>query len=402
MMQTKYIILIWIIILILLTLYCIVRLGYLHEKYGNITTLNSSNVPIIAYINNIQKQNNITDMPGCADVFDDNILVQSLGYNSCQNAYSDYLAKNLDVNSKYGQTKSLADMCPVSSKTEKYSKCLKDLMATFSDNANILDSITSDMNNSITKRIDDRNTAISGIATALDPLINSKSQVEFNNNMKMNGQMATYNEDVLGLVNQYYKNKYNDGLEPFTNISSSSISLPMSTKAALSNLSTLILDPNLVDNFFGLYQVVNGQFKALDNLTIRLGYDTSSQSSNTVVPTIMVNNIVETIPPTILLSINNGSLIINYTVSNLENYNALPNAIKINLIHKEIINDTNQYQSKQDQTIIIQQLITLLGINAPSRIIMTYDDFTSSQKIKHRSYKLVNDNLDTILVLNKI
>ena len=34
--QTKYIILFWIIILILFTFYCVIRLGYLREKYDNV------------------------------------------------------------------------------------------------------------------------------------------------------------------------------------------------------------------------------------------------------------------------------------------------------------------------------------------------------------------------------
>ena len=392
-LKTKYIILIWIIILILFTFYCIIRMGYLREKYDNVLLKTITTKPnIISYINNIQAKNDITDMPGCIDVYDDNFAVQALGYNNCQNAYADYLAKNLDVKSTYGQTKSLADICPVSAKTEKYSKCLQALMSTFTDNANILDTITSDMNTSINKRISDRTADIFGIENAFSPLIYSKEQVEFNNNMKTNGQIPKYQEDKLGFINKYYSDRYRGGFEGFSNISSETF-VP-------SNLSPLILDPLLVKNFFGTYQTVKGQFTSLNNATISLEYDTSSS----LTPSITVNNITEIIPPPILLTIDdNVSLKISYTVNYLENYKALPNAIKLNLIDKNVINtNQNKFQSQQDQSIIVQQLLSLLGINLPARLIMTYEEDTSLENIKHRHYKIVNDNLDTILVLNKI
>ena len=138
----------------------------------------------------------------------------------------------------------------------------------------------------------------------------------------------------------------------------------------------------------------------LNNATITLGYDTSSS----LTPSITVNNITEILPTPILLTIDdNVSLKINYTVNYLENYKALPNAIKLNLIDKNVINtNKNKFQSQQDQSIIVQQLLSLLGINVPARLIMIYEEETSSENIKHRYYKIVNDNLDTILVLNKI
>jgi hypothetical protein len=354
-------------------------MGYLREKYDNVL-LKTTKPNIISYINNIQAKNDITDMPGCTDVYDDNFAVQALGYNNCQNAYADYLAKNLDVKSTYGQTKSLADICPVSAKTEKYSKCLQSLMSTFTDNANILDTITSDMNTSINKRISDRNTDISGIENAFSPLLYSKEQVDFNNNMETNGQIPKYQGDKLGFVNKYYSDRYRGGFEGFSN-----------------NLSPLILDPLLVKNFFGTYQIVKGQFTSLNNATITLGYDTASS----LTPAITVNNITNVLPPPILLTINdNVSLQITYTVNYLENYKALPNVVKLNLIDKNVINtNQNQFQSQQDKSIIVQQLLSLLGINIPARLIMTYEEVTSPENKKYRNYKIVNDNLDTILVL---
>ena len=383
-LKTKYIILIWIIILILFTFYCIFRLGYLREKYDNV--LIQAQPDIISYVNNIQSQSDITDMPGCSDVYDDNFTVQALGYNTCQSAYNDYLAKNLDVNAKYGQTKSLIDICPVSAKSPKYGRCLQSLMSTFTDNANILNTINADMTTSINKRIDDRNTSISGIQTTINPFIYSKSQVDFSKNMQMNGQVANYKDETLGLVNQYYQNRYRGGFEGFSDVAPD---IP-------SDLSTLILDPQLIDNFFGTYQIIQGQYTALNNLIMTLGYDTPS---NNLIPAITVNNITEELPQPILLTIDTGSLKINYTVNYLENYKALPNAIKLNLTNQNIVTDTNintsQYQA------VIQQLLSTLGINIPARLIMIYEEFTSPENIKHRTYKLANDNLDTIVILNK-
>ena len=102
------------------------------------------------------------------------------------------------------------------------------------------------------------------------------------------------------------------------------------------------------------------------------------------------------------MTIDNISLQITYKVNYLENYKALPNAIKLNLTDKNVVVDTNQFQSQQDKSIIVQQLLSTLGINVPSRLIMTYEDDISSENITHRHYKIVNDNLDTILVLNKM
>lgn len=398
--KTKYIILIWIIILILFTFYCIVRLGYIHEKYYTIVT-QSTKPNIISYINNIQSKNQITDISGCSDMYDDNITVQSLGYNNCQNAYSDYLAKNLDTTDTYGLPKALIEICPVSSKSEKYSQCLQSLMSTFTDNANILDIITSDINTSINKRVVDRNTAISGIETAINPFVYSSSQVDFNNNMKMNGQVAKYQEDTLGLVNSYYKDRYKNRSEGFGNVTSVTplaTQLPLPTPTNLSHLSTLVLDSKLINNFFGIYKPIDGQFTSLQNLNITIGYDKTNQSNN--VSSITVNNLIEVIPPKIVLTIDNGNLIIQYIVNNLEYYKASPYAIKLNLNEKKIIADTDN--SQQNQSIIIQQLLSTLGINVPSRLIMTYEDSASTENIINRTYKLVNDNLDTILVLERL
>ena len=67
----KHIILFWILGLILFTFYCIFRIKYIREKYDDITSDDEQNT-IISNINRIQNHNNITDMPGCSNVYDDN------------------------------------------------------------------------------------------------------------------------------------------------------------------------------------------------------------------------------------------------------------------------------------------------------------------------------------------
>ena len=70
-----------------------------------------------------------------------------------------------------------------------------------------------------------------------------------------------------------------------------------------------------------------------------------------------------------------------------------------------MIKTTNNSNSNSDNisnSQTIMQLLSTLGIRAPTQLILTYEEFTSNENILHKTYKLINDNLDTILVLNKI
>jgi len=384
--KTKYLILIWIIILILFTFYCIFRLYYLKEKYETVSLLNlpssrqsasqlslqsqsqNTSPNIINYINNIETSNNITDVPGCENVYDDNIAVQTLGYNSCSNAYADYLAKSLDINKKYGQLKSLADMCPVSAKTPMYSQCLQTLLQKYTNTANIVDNITTDMQNSINSRIQYRTSALDDIQNELNPLMLNKDQNDFKQYMILNGQVAKYSEDTIGIVDNYYKKKYSEGF--------------------VGSVSTYIVDPSLESKFFGSYNPINGQYIAFNDLVVSLGYDTSSnQSANR-------SQINEVKPIILTISSKSNNLKIIYNIVKIDNYKAMKNAMIMSLSSQDIINQQADYQT-------IQQLLTVLGITAPTQLIMVYDEFTSSENIIHKSYKLSNINLDTIMVLNK-
>ena len=117
--SNEYIILIWIIGLILFTFYCVFRLKYISDKHINNNKINNNkinnnkhinekyeNIPyltnpnnIISYINNIQSQDKITDVPGCETVYDDNYKVKILNpkYNNCNMAYVDYLIIILNI-----------------------------------------------------------------------------------------------------------------------------------------------------------------------------------------------------------------------------------------------------------------------------------------------------------------
>jgi hypothetical protein len=126
MISIKYIILFWIIFLILFIFYCIFRLNYVlipatTNSYPNITNnikTNKNNViknqnnfkDIIQYLDEETEKNTITKLPGCENVYNDNIAVRSLGYRNCDDAYTDYFNNNLDINKKYGNNKTLAEI----------------------------------------------------------------------------------------------------------------------------------------------------------------------------------------------------------------------------------------------------------------------------------------------------
>ena len=380
--KTKYLILFWIIVLILFTFYCVIRLNYLREKYGDTPTPTAnSTTNVINYINNIQKQNKISDLsnpPECKNLYDDNIKVQSLGYSNCQNAYADYLEKQMDVNNSFGQPKSLAEICPISSKSKLYNQCLTSLLKKFTDNANMLDTINQDMTTSINKRLQDRNGILNNIENQSSSLINNKSQTDFSKYLKVNNYNATYKDDVLGLVNNYYKNRY----ETFV------------------SGSGLVIDPDIEKLFFGSYKPINGQYLVFNDITITLGYDLkdndmSMQSEQVPQPTQTTQP-----PKNIIMSISSKSngLDIIYNIASINNFKAMPNAIKLSIKNKNVIN--NLINSHNSQT--IQQLLSTLGLVAPTQLVLTYDEFTSTENILHKTYKLSNDNLDTILILNKI
>lgn len=482
-----YIVFIWIILLIIFTFYCIFRIKYIREKYIDVmektqqsvvlitkqsfdkstpsasavqlpTTTESSEFleptespittqsqDIFTYINNLQTYNNITDIPNCENMYDDNYGVQDLGYNNCSSAYADYLDKNLDINNKYGKNNSLATMCPASSRTPKYNKCSEILLTKFADNNTILNNINKDMTSSLNKRIDARSSILTGTQIDTKSFISDKNQIDFNNDMLVNGNIPNYPDERLSLIDNYYQDKYSGNIETFTNL----------------------VDPYIENNFFGKFRAVNGQFIAFTDLIFTISYDTLNDtsrsrnpsnesnlskeseigdiskisnlfgsqpnnpnnptkpsiltslassptnvpsttkvSSTTKVPTTTTTseptNISPSLVPAInvttkplLFSISNNDLYITYDVVNIDFYKNSKKAIKLILNNKNILVQTASPNTTE-------QLLSILGLNTTSQLIFVVTSFVSTEGVKHTTYKLVNDNLDTIIVLNKI
>ena len=97
-----------------------------------------------------------------------------------------------------------------------------------------------------------------------------------------------------------------------------------------------------------------------------------------------------------MLSIRNDDLFIVYTIRKIDNYKLRDSAVEFILKDKNIINQ------KYEDT-IIDPLLTMLGLpTTQTKLIMIFEEFTSTEGIKHSHYKIVNENLDTLLVLQKL
>ena len=375
-LKTKYIILFWIIILILFTFYCLFRLKYIsanitkkmQEKYDNtpLSTLKGSNA--IDWINNIEKKGKITDIPECEYVYDDNIAVGNLGYSDCQTAYNDYVNKNFDVNNKFGQSKSLADICPVSTKSPIYRSCLKQLIFKFTNTSNIVDNITTDMSNLLNTRLADRNTILTDINKSIKPFTSSKDQTNFNGFMKDTNSVANTPDDVFNLVGNYYGNRYSSGYN---------VGIPKTVEGFANKVNQ---DIEML--FFGYYKPLPGQFLVLDNINVTLNYDTTQleeQNNNDIILTVT----------------NTDGFQLNANVSSINKFKEMINCVILKLSNINIINNPSNSQT-------IQQLLSILGVNELTYLIMSYEEYTSSENVLHKTYKLVNENLDTIMLLNKL
>ena len=432
-MNRNYIIFFWILCLILFTFYCVFRLKYLsdntrrntntntntntniQEKLVDITLPANITLPapeitaytgddivtrpalttkpmvtqvnnFITYIENIQAKDKISDMLNCDTLYDDNLKVRELGYKNCGEAYADYLDKNYDTNKKYSNLYTLAEICPIASKTPEYNKCLNALLTKFSDGVHLVDSVNTDMTHSINKRLNVRTDELYKIQTSINPFLLSKVQTNFNTALMKTGQVGKTADDKLNLINAYYQDKYQGGIETFTNV-------------------TL---PDIEKLFFGKYKPVRGQFVNLADLIFTIEYDTSdsSDSLNIIQPVatkveqtkdttssdLSPLSVEENVRP-IIFTFKNNYIYVVYSVSRLDIIGKT--AIKLLLNDKNII-----YQSSP--TYIVEPLLKHLGLYLPTTINLIFDPYTSTEKRKHDTYRLVNDNLDTILVLEKL
>ena len=468
-MNRNYIIFFWIICLILFTFYCVFRLKYLsdntnrntntnrnrnikenYEGEGDDTSTSTSTstttttttksttttqrvipqltaytgdvlvtlparttVPMvtqvsdfITYIKNIQDKGKITDMVNCEELYDDNIKVKELGYRNCEAAYLDYLDKNYNLNNTYGNKYTLAEICPIASKSPEYENCLTSLLNKFTDSVNLVDSVNKDMDNSINSRLNVRTDNLYKIQESINPFIYSKVQNNFINDMLMKKQIGTKNEDKLNLVNKYYQDKYKVNIESFTNTNTNTNTLEQFTNITLNDIEKL---------FFGKYKPVKGQFETLTDVVFTVEYDDSDSDSYSYSDT---NTNQESTEPTntteqsttlsklsplsvksnarpVIFTLSNNDIYITYKVSNIDYYKLNKNTIKLILTNKKLV-----YQSSP--TNIVDPLLTQLGLYSPSSINLIFDPYTSTENKKHDTYKLVNDNLDTILILEKL
>ena len=382
--KTKYIILFWVLILILFTFYCIFRIKYIsdktQEKYINIPfpIPSATNANVIDWINNIESTSTITEISNeCKYVYDDNIGVGVLGYSNCQTAFNDYVVKGFDVNNNYGQSKTLADICPVSTKSPLYAQCLKQLIYKFTNSANIINNVNSDMTNLLNTRLYDRNTIVNSISTDMKPFMSTADQTNFIKFMNDNNSVAQTPDDVFNMVGNYYGNRYNSGYN---------VGYGKTVEGFSNSNSENTTSQSILELFFGYYTPLAGQFLVLDNINMILGYDITNNEQSTL----QQNNTILTITNT-----DGFHLIAN--VDSIDNFNNVLNTVILKISNINIINNSTNPSNAET----LQQLLSILGVNELTYLIITYEEYTSSENILHKTYKLVNENLDTIMLLNK-
>ena len=402
MIPTKYLILLWIVILVVFTFFCIYRLSILNPQPTNkfvdieqspqlpqpsqMVIPNTTSQNIIDYISAEQSKDKITDIPGCQNVYDDNIAVRSLGYNNCATANADYYHRNLDINKKYGNAKTLAEMCPVSTKSDAYMKCMQLLLAKFNTNATIMDKINADMSSILNKRLAERSDVLNNVEIVMNPYLFSKDQQEFRNNMTLGEPINPTPDQVLENVNNYYETKYGFSKSVFGDVKDD-IKEPFA-----SNLEIYNIEPEIEAKFFGVFIPIKGQFLAFDNLTVLLNYDTTADNTQVSSTGEVINT-----GKKILLTIidNNTNTQIVYRVINVDYHLQYKNVIRIDLFDQTI------NSSQPSNTQALQQLLTTLGITTPNRILLSVDEFTSTENITHKTYKLMNSSNDTIMIMEK-
>jgi hypothetical protein len=162
------------------------------------------------------------------------------------------------------------------------------------------------------------------------------------------------------------------------------------------NKNTLIIegfnsyiDPYVEKVFFGNYTPIKGQYLAFNNLSVSFQYDTSSTQN------ILPNNNVNAYPVILTITDNNTNGQIIYNVKNINNYQILKNAIIL-----DISSQTTNITSSTDNS-NLQQLLIILGITVPTKLVMTVLQDTSQIGTVRYTYKLLNINMDTIMIMQK-
>lgn len=401
---TKYIILCWIIALILFTFYCLFRLWYLGaparmDKFDN----SGTNPNAVQYIENLLAKDKITDIPACANVFDDNYGVRTLGYRSCNNAFSDYLSKGLDANNKYGASRSLAEYCPVTTKSPQYMQCMATLLEKYNSSANMIQGAINDVSSLVNKRLQDRSNVLNEIQLAVKPVAEVQ---EFETNSGLLGTADQSTDDKLYDASQYFQGKYGARVNVFANV-------PVRNKITEGFTDTNIsVEPYIISNFFGNYIPVRGQFLAFDNLQISLNFDKAQEAPDITktasMPEINLSsgggggsttagdNVSNPNKVSLVITDNNTNGRILYDIGKIDYYNKEKNAIVLD-ITKQLLTNIKPGNMQN-----LKQLLQLLGVSSPTRLIITLEQTISDSGTKRWTYKVMNLNMDTVMVMKKI
>jgi hypothetical protein len=385
------------------------------DKFNDSSATATINPNVIQYADNLLAQDQITDVSACANVFDDNYGVRALGYRSCNDAYADYIVKGLDINNNYGATKSLADYCPDTTKSPLYMQCMATLLEKYNSNANMLQGASNDMSALVNKRLVDRSNVINDIQLKMTPYTNNKQIQDFELNVGLLGTENQTSDDKLYNASQYFHNKYGSSVSVFANIPNSFSKSRTTNKGSTGSVEvftsvSITVEPYIVSNFFGNYSPIKWQYLAFNNLQVSLNFE--NFINNTAITTALQNTVPlisnmaamqttqaqETsnngnVSLTITDLNTNGQII--YDISNVDYYENEKNAIELNITGLTV----NVVNSGDDQN--LQQLLVLLGINVPTKLIIMLEQTISDSGIARWTYKLMNLNMDTVMVMKK-
>jgi hypothetical protein len=365
----------------------------------------TTNPNAIQYADNLLAKDQITDVPACANTFDDNYGVRALGYRSCNDAYADYIVKGLDTSNNYGATKSVADYCPVTTKSPQYMQCMATLLEKYNSGANMLNGVTNDMSALVNKRLQDRSNVLNDIQLEIIPYTNNKQIQDFELNTGLLGTINQTSNDKLYSASRYFQNKYGSSVNVFANVPNNPVLNSSTTDKEFTGIIegfsrvSITVEPYIVSNFFGRYLPVKGQYLAFDNLEVSLDFmDNTANAPATA--TTEESSKQEQGPSNlgkVSLTINdintNGQII--YNIDKVDYYEKMKNAIVINITGQT----TNVVNAGDDQN--LRQLLMVLGISIPTKLVIMLEQTVSDAGVERWTYKLLNLNMDTIMVMKK-
>jgi hypothetical protein len=213
-----------------------------------------TNYNIIDYVDSIENDYNFSDIGQCGEIMDDNIEVKNLGYKNCKDAYSDYFLRNIDFEKKYTYSKSLQDICPITTKSPKYLNCLKDLYGKFNQTNNLINSINTDVSNIVNERLQKRYASLNNID---ENILNNMSDKIPINTISHEEIIADTPENMLFNAKLYYSS-INSGID------SLNTTIPNITNY-LETFQSQTTNTNTAQNdFLGKFKLLNGQFTLFD------------------------------------------------------------------------------------------------------------------------------------------